>query len=74
MNLAISKSETMDFGELTEICLTGMRPPTAPSDFRRVPCLAKYDVREKKLLKAAATPNTASPLTTPAAKIYLGGT
>lgn len=77
VDLATGKSETMDFGELTEIYFTGMRSPKDPNlMFGVLNRLAKYDIREKKLLKAATLDHSyyCIAFNKAGSKIYLGGT
>ncbi|RBL69966.1 hypothetical protein C3E98_020000 [Pseudomonas sp. MWU13-2625] len=51
---ALDETETTDFGPLTEIYFSGMCSPKEPNlMFGVLNRLAKYDIKQKKLLQAA---------------------
>lgn len=77
INLANGKSELVDFAPITEVYFTGARSPKDPNLMYGVlNRLAKYDIREKKLLQSAALDHSYYCLTLNKAgnKIYLAGT
>lgn len=54
VNLDTGKTETIDFAPITEVWFTGMRSPKDPNLMYTVlNHLAKYDIKQKKLLKSA---------------------
>ena len=54
VDLKTGKTETTDFGPLTEIYFSGMRSPKDPNlMFGVLNRLAKYDIKQKKLIQAA---------------------
>ncbi len=77
VDLATGKTETTDFGPLTEIYFSGMRSPTDPNlMFGVLNRLAKYDIKQKKLLQAATLEHSYYCISFNRAgtKIYLAGT
>ncbi|SDI49686.1 quinohemoprotein amine dehydrogenase subunit beta [Pseudomonas panipatensis] len=77
VNLANGKSETTDFGPLTEIYFSAMRSPKDPNQiFGVLNRLAKYDVKEQKLLGAANLDHSyyCVNLNKAGNKVYLSGT
>lgn len=77
VNLETGKTQTTDFGPITEIYFTGMMSPKDPNIvFGVLNRLAKYDVKEKKLIKAAALDHSyyCIAMNHDGSKIYLGGT
>lgn len=77
VNLKTGKTETRDFGPLTELYFTGVRSPKDPNlVYGVLNRLAKYDVRQKKLLAAAEIPHShyTVSMNRDGSKIYLGGT
>lgn len=77
VDLATGKAQTVDFGPLTEIYFTGMRSPKDPNlMFGVLNRLAKYDIKEQKLLKAASLDHSyyCIAFNKAGSKIYLGGT
>ncbi|NBA94985.1 quinohemoprotein amine dehydrogenase subunit beta [Pseudomonas sp. R5(2019)] len=77
IDLATGKTETVDFGPLTEVYFSGMRSPKDPNlMFGVLNRLAKYDIKEKKLLQAATLDHSFYCISFNKAgtKIYLSGT
>lgn len=77
IDLATGKAQTVDFGPLTEIYFTGMRSPKDPNQmFGVLNRLAKYDIKQQKLLKAANLDHSyyCIAFNKAGSKIYLGGT
>ncbi|KAB0528502.1 quinohemoprotein amine dehydrogenase subunit beta [Pseudomonas brassicacearum] len=77
VDLKTGKAETTDFGPLTEIYFTGMRSPKDSNlMFGVLNRLAKYDIKEKKLLQAATLDHSfyCISLNKDGSKIYLSGT
>ncbi|QLL11488.1 quinohemoprotein amine dehydrogenase subunit beta [Pseudomonas chlororaphis] len=77
IDLKTGKSETTDFGPLTEIYFSGMRSPKDPNlMFGVLNRLAKYDIKQKKLLQAATLDHSYYCISFNKAgtKIYLAGT
>ncbi|QZI72564.1 quinohemoprotein amine dehydrogenase subunit beta [Pseudomonas protegens] len=77
VDLATGKTETTDFGPLTEIYFSGMRSPKDPNlMFGVLNRLAKYDIKQKKLLQAATLEHSYYCISFNRAgtKIYLSGT
>lgn len=77
INLETGETETTDFGALTEIYFTGMRSPTNANHMYGVlNRLAKYDVKEQKLLKAAELDHSyyCISMNHDGSKVYLSGT
>jgi quinohemoprotein amine dehydrogenase beta subunit len=77
VNLKTGKTETRDFGPFTEIYFTGVRSPKDPNlMFGVLNRLAKYDIKQKKLLAAAEIPHShyTIAMNRDGSKVYLGGT
>lgn len=77
VDLATGKTETTDFGPLTEIYFSGMRSPKDSNlMFGVLNRLAKYDIKQKKLLQAATLEHSYYCISFNRAgtKIYLSGT
>ena len=77
IDLKTSKTETTDFGPLTEIYFSGMRSPKDPNlMFGVLNRLAKYDIKEKKMLQAATLDHSyyCISFNKDGSKIYLAGT
>lgn len=77
VDLKTGKTEATDFGPLTEIYFTGMRSPKDPNlMFGVLNRLAKYDIKEKKLLQAAKLDHSfyCISFSKDGRKIYLSGT
>jgi len=77
VNLKTGKTETRDFGPFTEIYFTGVRSPKDPNlMFGVLNRLAKYDIKQKKLLAAADIPHShyTIAMNKDGSKVYLGGT
>lgn len=77
INLRTGKTETRDFGPLTEIYFTGVRSPKDPNlVYGVLNRLTKYDVKQKKLLAAAEIPYSlyTVSMNRDGSKAYLGGT
>lgn len=77
IDLKTGKSETTDFGPLTEIYFSGMRSPKDPNlMFGVLNRLAKYDIKQKKLLQAATLEHSyyCISFNRAGSKIYLAGT
>lgn len=76
VDLKTGKTQTQDFGPLTEVYFTGLRSPTDENVMYGVlNRLAKYDIKEQKLIKAQELNHTyyALAINTAATKLYLGG-
>lgn len=77
IDLKTGKTETTDFGPLTEIYFSGMRSPKDPNlMFGVLNRLAKYDIKQKKLLQAATLEHSyyCISFNKAGSKIYLAGT
>lgn len=77
VDLETGKTETTDFGPITEIYFTGMRSPKDPNlVFGVLNRLAKYDVKQQKLIKAAELDHSyyCIAMNHDGSKVYLGGT
>ena len=77
IDLKTGKSVVEDFASLTELYFTGLRSPTDPNQmFGVLNRLAKYDIKEQKLLKAANLEHTyyCIAFNTKGTKLYLAGT
>ena len=77
IDLETGETETTDFGPVTEIYFTGMRSPKDPNlVFGVLNRLAKYDVKQKKLIKAAELDHSyyCIAMNHDGSKVYLGGT
>lgn len=77
IDLKTGQATTQDFAPLTEIYFTGMRSPKDPNQmFGVLNRLAKYDIKEQKLLKAAKLDHSyyCIALNKTGSKVYLGGT
>lgn len=77
IDLKTGKSETVDFGPLTEIYFSGMRSVKDPNVVYGVlNRLAKYDIKEKKLVKAATLDHSyyCVSMNKAGSKVYLAGT
>ncbi len=77
VNLRTGKTEARDFGPLTEIYFTGTRSPKDGNImYGLLHRLAKYDIREQKLLKAAELDHSYYQVqtNTSGSKVYLSGT
>lgn len=77
IDLETGKTETTDFGPITEIYFTGMKSPKDPNlVFGVLNRLAKYDVKQKKLIKAAELDHSyyCIAMNHDGSKVYLGGT
>lgn len=77
VNLRTGQTETRDFGPLTEIYFTGTRSPRDPNLIYVVlNRLAKYDIKQKKLVAAAELPHSFATVSMnrDGSKVYLGGT
>ncbi|MNJ10575.1 hypothetical protein D3C77_47360 [compost metagenome] len=77
IDLATGKTQTVDFGPLTQIYFSGMRSPTDPNlVYGVLNRLAKYDIKEKKLLKSATLDHSyyCIAFNKAGTKIYLAGT
>lgn len=77
VDLKTGKTSTTDFGPLTEIYFSGMRSPKDPNlMFGVLNRLAKYDVKEQKLLQAANLDHSyyCISFNQDGSKIYLAGT
>ncbi len=77
VNLKTGETETRDFAEFTEIYFTGVRSPKDPNlMFGVLNRLAKYDIRQKKLIGAADIPHSfyTISMNRTGSKVYLGGT
>lgn len=76
IDLTSGKTEIADFGPLTEIYFTGMRSPKDPNlMFSVLNRLAKYDIKEQKLVKAANLAHTyyCVAFNKSGSKLYLAG-
>lgn len=77
VDLKTGKTETTDFAPLTEIYFSGMRSPKDPNVMYGVlNRLAKYDIKQKKLITAANLDHSyyCISLNKAGSKIYLAGT
>lgn len=77
IDLKTGKSTMRDFGPLTELYFTGMRSPKDPNQmFGVLNRLAKYDIKEQKLIKATNLDHSyyCVAFNTKGSKVYLGGT
>jgi quinohemoprotein amine dehydrogenase beta subunit len=77
VDLKTGKTETTDFGPLTEIYFSGMRSPKDPNLMYGVlNRLAKYDIKQKKLITAANLDHSyyCISFNKAGSKIYLAGT
>jgi len=77
VNLKSGETEAREFGPLTEIYFTGVRSPKDPNLIYGVlNRLAKYDIKQKKLLAAAEIPYSfyTVSMNRDGSKVYLGGT
>ncbi|MNQ33911.1 hypothetical protein D3C85_473550 [compost metagenome] len=77
IDLKTGKPTVQDFAPLTEIYFTGMRSPKDPNQmFGVLNRLAKYDIKEQKLLKAAKLDHSyyCIAFNKAGSKVYLGGT
>jgi quinohemoprotein amine dehydrogenase beta subunit len=77
IDLKTGKTETTDFGPLTEIYFSGMRSPKDPNlMFGVLNRLAKYDIKQKKMLQAATLDHSyyCISFNKDGSKIYLAGT
>ncbi|MEW5546534.1 quinohemoprotein amine dehydrogenase subunit beta [Pseudomonas soli] len=77
IDLKTGKAHTQEFAELTELYFTGLRSPKDPNQMYGVlNRLARYDIAQKKLVKAANLDHTYYCVTFDKAgdKLYLGGT
>ncbi|QOT82046.1 quinohemoprotein amine dehydrogenase subunit beta [Cupriavidus basilensis] len=77
IDLRTGKSEVTDFGPFTEVFFTGGRSPKDPNlMFGVLNHLAKYDIREKKLIQSAPLDHSyyCLSLNKAGTKIYLAGT
>lgn len=77
IDLATGKTKTVDFGPLTEIYFSGMVSPKDPNlVFGVLNRLAKYDIKQKKMLQAATLDHSyyCISFNKAGSKIYLAGT
>ena len=77
INLKDGRTEVLDFGPVTEVYFSGARSPTDPNlVFGVLNRLAKYDLRQQKLLQAAELDHSYYCMVIDKAgkKLYLGGT
>lgn len=77
VDLKTGKAQTTDFGPLTEIYFSGMRSPKDPNlMFGVLNRLAKYDIKQKKLLQSATLDHSyyCISFNKDGSKIYLTGT
>ena len=77
IDLKTGKTHTQEFADLTELYFTGLRSPKDPNQIYGVlNRLAKYDIKQKKLLAAAEIPHShyTVALNREGSKVYLGGT
>ncbi|MCC6075372.1 quinohemoprotein amine dehydrogenase subunit beta [Pseudomonas sp. GCM10022188] len=77
IDLKTGKTTVQDFAPLTEIYFTGMRSPKDPNQmFGVLNRLAKYDIKEQKLLKTAKLDHSyyCIAFNKAGSKVYLGGT
>ena len=77
VDLKTGKTETTDFGPLTEIYFSGMRSPKDPNLMYGVlNRLAKYDIKQKKMITAATLDHSyyCISFNKAGSKIYLAGT
>ncbi|WP_422909419.1 quinohemoprotein amine dehydrogenase subunit beta [Pseudomonas sp. MAC6] len=76
IDLKTGKSTVQDFAPLTELYFTGLRSPKDPNQmFGLLNRLAKYDIKEQKLIKAANLDHTyyCIAFNTSGSKLYLAG-
>lgn len=77
IDLKTGKSTVQDFAPLTELYFTGLRSPKNPNQmFGVLNRLAKYDIKEQKLIKSATLDHTyyCIAFNTKGTKLYLAGT
>ncbi|MEG0247092.1 MAG: quinohemoprotein amine dehydrogenase subunit beta, partial [Pseudomonas sp.] len=77
IDLKTGESTMKDFGPLIELYFTGMRSPKDPNQmFGVLNRLAKYDIKEQKLIKAVNLDHSyyCVAFNTKGSKLYLGGT
>lgn len=77
IDLKTGKSHTQEFADLTELYFTGLRSPKDPNQMYGVlNRLARYDIEQRKLIKAANLDHTYYCVAFDRAgdKLYLGGT
>ncbi|HGM5578758.1 TPA: quinohemoprotein amine dehydrogenase subunit beta [Pseudomonas putida] len=77
VDLKTGKTHTQEFADLTELYFTGLRSPKDPNQIYGVlNRLARYDIKQRKLVKAANLDHTYYCVTFDKAgdKLYLGGT
>ncbi|GLZ86569.1 hypothetical protein Pres01_26200 [Metapseudomonas resinovorans] len=77
IDLKTGKSTVQDFAPLTELYFTGLRSPKDPNQmFGVLNRLAKYDIKEQKLIKAANLDHSyyCVAFNTEGSKLYLAGT
>lgn len=77
IDLKTGKSTVQDFAPLTELYFTGLRSPKDPNHmFGVLNRLAKYDIKEQKLIKAANLDHSyyCIAFNTSGSKLYLAGT
>ncbi|MCM2461367.1 MULTISPECIES: quinohemoprotein amine dehydrogenase subunit beta [Pseudomonas] len=77
VDLKTGKTEATDFGPLTEVYFSGMRSPKDPNlMFGVLNRLAKYDIKQKKLLQAAKLEHSfyCVSISKDGSKVYLSGT
>ncbi|MBC3419885.1 quinohemoprotein amine dehydrogenase subunit beta [Pseudomonas sp. RW3S2] len=77
VDLKTGKTHTQEFADLTELYFTGLRSPKDPNQIYGVlNRLAHYDIKQRKLVKAANLDHTYYCVTFDKAgdKLYLGGT
>jgi len=77
VDLKTGKTHTQEFADLTELYFTGLRSPKDPNQIYGVlNRLARYDIKERKLIKAANLEHTYYCVTfdKKGDKLYLGGT
>ncbi|HHJ1297719.1 MULTISPECIES: quinohemoprotein amine dehydrogenase subunit beta [unclassified Pseudomonas] len=77
VDLKTGKTHTQEFADLTELYFTGLRSPKDPNQIYGVlNRLARYDIKERKLIKAANLEHTyyCVAFDKKGDKLYLGGT
>ncbi|MNZ30774.1 hypothetical protein D3C78_480580 [compost metagenome] len=77
IDLKTGKATVQDFAPLTELYFTGLRSPKDPNQmFGVLNRLAKYDIKEQKLIKAANLDHSyyCVAFNTKGSKLYLAGT